>query len=122
MNLAAGRGSHRHPLRAEHFAEPFFPRPGGPRPAAIQIEGRYAGLGKRMTSEVRLGQNEEAGQTSGTWELMPDAFADDVQVEAVDDLRAEAVEDGHVPELAGATAKSVYQVFDAHRFAAPIPL
>src|SRR5436305_5665814 len=71
--------------RAENFGETFTPRPLRPRAATIEVERDHAMLRIRVTREVRLGEDDEAGDAAGRREEVELRLVDGMEIEVADE-------------------------------------
>jgi len=66
--------------------------------AAEHIEAEAGVLGKRVTRQVRFGQNLQSGHTTGRWEAMPDRGCDSGEPSSVENGAEERLERADVTQ------------------------
>jgi hypothetical protein len=66
-----------------------------------------------VAGKVGFGQEKETGHPARFRELMPEAFADDMQLEASDDVSAQVSQQALIAQPLWAAAVRVYQPFGA---------
>jgi len=102
-------------FRAECFAEPVFPIPTQPRPAAVEVEGGQRVLRVRVAGQVRFGEQVEPRHAAGVREAVPVTAPDRVQVEFAKHPFAELLKRVEIAERVGFATECFNDPLDADK-------
>jgi hypothetical protein len=116
MNKYPRKLPHRHRLGFEYPLKNTFKIPFGARRATENVQAHGTVFRKSVESDMGLGEQAEARDSTGVGELMPLSFSDFVQLQFTDDLIEKDSRGFEIAQRSGRTAGCVNHPFDSgHR-------